>query len=303
MKKELVNFFDNKLTVDNLLITPGGKPGLYYSIAAYTNIGTSWLIPSPYWVSYPDMINLVNGHSIILEGDVKNNWLFDLGQVEEYFKQEKVNGIIICNPNNPTGLLYPRDFLNKIVDLTNKYNKKIIIDEVYLPLISANNMNYKDSLYFGNDNVIAIWSFSKGWGIPGWRVGFIMANLEIIKKLTGIQSTINTCTSTSGQEIACNLLRKNWLPIDEFKKIDYYKNILTDLFRKKGWIVPDNKITSMYIFPINYDIDINEYVDKLFSKDLAIISGDPFGNKNGVRLTIYNDDELMNRYIKILEQN
>jgi len=226
-----------------------------------------------------------------------------LEQVEEYFKQEKVNGIILCNPNNPTGLLYPRDFLNKIVDLTNKYNKKIIIDEVYLPLISANNMNYKDSLYFGNDNVIAIWSFSKGWGIPGWRVGFIMANSEIIKKLTGIQSTINTCTSTSSQQFAINLIRMNWLPIDEFKKIDYYKNILTDLFRKKGWIVPDNNITSMYIFPINYDIDINEYVDKLFSKDLAIISGEPFGNKNSVRLTIYNDDELMNRYINILEQN
>lgn len=303
LKKELVKFFDNKLNVDNLLITPGGKPGLYYSIAAYTNIGTSWLIPSPYWVSYPDMINLVNSHSIILEGDVKNNWLFDLGQVEEYFQMEKVNGIILCNPNNPTGLLYPRDFLNKIVDLTNKYNKKIIIDEVYLPLISANNLNYKDSLYFGNDNVIAIWSFSKGWGIPGWRVGFIMANAEIIKKLTGIQSTINTCTSTSGQEIAYNLIKKNWLPIDEFKKIDYYKNKLIDIFRKKGWIVPDNNITSMYIFPINYAIDINEYVDKLFSKDLAIISGEPFGNKNGIRLTIYNDDELMNRYIKILEEN
>jgi aspartate aminotransferase len=303
LKKELVNFFDNKLTIDNLLITPGGKPALYYAISAYTNVGSSWLVPSPYWVSYPDMIKLVNGNTIILEGDVTNNWLFDLNKVEDYFKLETVNGIIICNPNNPTGLLYPADFLDKIVDLSNKYNKKIIVDEVYLPLLSANELNYKDSLYFKTQNVIAVWSFSKGWGIPGWRVGFIMANEDVIKKLTGIQSTINTCPSTSSQQVAINLIKNNWLPIEDFKKIDYYKNKLTDIFKRKGWIVPNNNITSMYLFPINYKIDINEYVDKLFSKGLAIISGEPFGNKHGVRLTIYNDVNLMEKYINILEEN
>jgi len=303
LKKELVKFFNNKLTIDNLLITPGGKPALYYTIAAYTNVGTSWLVPSPYWVSYPDMINLVNGNTIILEGDVKNNWLFDLDKVETYFKMDKVNGIIICNPNNPTGLMYPQDFLDKIVDLSNKYNKKIIADEVYLPLLSANELNYKDSLYFRKtQNVIAIWSFSKGWGIPGWRIGFVMANEEVIKKLAGIQSTVNTCPSNSAQQVAIKLIKTNWLPIEDFKKIDYYKNKLTDILKIKGWIVPDNNITSMYLFPINYDININDYVDKLFSKGLAIMNGEPFGNKHGIRLTIYNDDKLMERYISIIQE-
>jgi aspartate/methionine/tyrosine aminotransferase/prephenate dehydrogenase len=300
-KNELVNFFDNRLKIENLLITPGGKPALYYAISAYTNVGTSWLIPSPYWVSYPDMIKLVHGNSIIIEGDVHNNWLFDLNKVEEYFKIESVNGIIICNPNNPTGLVYPNDFLNKIVDLANNYNKKIIIDEVYQPLISS-----KDSLFFNyannynNNNVISVWSFSKGWGIPGWRVGFVMANEEVIKKLTGIQSTINTCPSTSSQQVAMDLIKKNWFPTDQFEKINYYKNILINLFREKGWIVPDNNYTSMYLFPVNYNININEFVDKLFEKDLAVISGEPFGCKHGIRLTIYNDDKLMERYINLL---
>lgn len=303
LKKELVKFFNDRLTVDNLLITPGGKPALYYCISAYTNVGTSWLVPSPYWVSYPDMIKLVNGNTIILEGDVKNNWLFDLDEVEKYFKMEKVNGIIICNPNNPTGLIYPNYFLDKIVDLSNKYNKKIIADEVYLPLLSANDLDYKDSLYFRKTkNVIAVWSFSKGWGIPGWRVGFVMAHEEVIKKLAGIQSTINTCPPNSSQCVALELIKTNWLPIEDFKKIDYYKNKLTDIFRSKGWIVPDNNITSMYLFPVNYDININEYVDKLFDKGLAIMNGEPFGNKNGVRLTIYNDDVLMEKYINIINE-
>jgi len=303
LKKELIKFFNDKLTIDNILITPGGKPALYAAISGFTNIGTSWLLPSPYWVSYPDMVKLVNGNIIILEGNVKNNWLFDLNELESNYKNEKVNGIIICNPNNPTGMIYPREFLDKIVEFTNKYNKKIIIDEVYLPLISADDLDYKNSLYFGNNNVIAVWSFSKGWGIPGWRLGFVLANSDIIKKLTGIQSTINTCPSTSSQQVALKLLKDNWLPIDEFKKIDLYKYKLIDLYRKKGWIIPDNLNTSMYLFPVNYDIDINEYCDKLFLKGLAIISGEPFGNKHAVRLTVYNDDKLMEKYIEILDDN
>jgi aspartate/methionine/tyrosine aminotransferase len=250
------------------------------------------------------MIKLVNGQTIIIEGDIKNNWLFDLDKVEDYFKMERVNGIIICNPNNPTGLLYPNDFLKKLVTITEKYNKKLIVDEVYLPLISSNNLNYKDSLYFSSpNNVISVWSFSKGWGIPGWRLGFVMAHEDTIKKLTGIQSTINTCAATSSQEIALELVKNKWLPIEDFKKIDHYKNRLIDIFKKKGWLVPDNPITSMYLFPVNYNIDINAYIDKLFAKDLAIISGEPFGNKHGVRLTIYNDDEQMEKYIKIIEEN
>ena len=79
-------------------------------------------------------------------------------------------------------------------------------------------------------------------------------------------------------------------------------NELIYIFRSKGWIVPDNNITSMYLFPVNYDININEYVDKLFNKGLAIMNGEPFGNKNGVRLTIYNDDVLMEKYINIINQ-
>jgi len=307
LKKALVEFFNNKISTDNIVITPGGKPALFCSIQALTNIGSKWLVPAPYWVSYPDMIRMVHGHTVIIDSDVKNNWLFDLSVVEKYYNDPTVNGIIICNPNNPTGLLYPDGFLNKLVELTDKYDKKIIVDEVYMPLISANGLNYKNSLAFNQNkvrsNVIAIWSFSKGWGLAGWRVGFILGESQIIKKITGVQSTINTCPPTSSQQIALKLLTNNWLPVEEFKKIDKYKNQLIDIYREKGWEVADNPVTGMYLFPINQNIDIDRYVNTLFSKGLAVISGEPFGNKHGIRLTIYNDAEIMDRYICIIKQN
>jgi aspartate/methionine/tyrosine aminotransferase len=59
----------------------------------------------------------------------------------------------------------------------------------------------------------------------------------------------------------------------------------------------------MYLFPINYHIDINKYIDTLFEKGLAVISGEPFGNKYGIRLTIYNDEKIMDQYIRIIKEN
>lgn len=306
LKEEIVEFFsvnDKKLSTNNILITSGGKPALYCAIQAFTQISSSWLVPTPYWVSYPDMIATLHGNTIFIESTVEKDWLFDIDIVESHFQNEQVNGIIICNPNNPTGLMYPKDFLDKIVILADKYNKKIIIDEVYLPLISANGLDYKNSLYFSSSNVISVWSFSKGWGMAGWRLGFVLAESNIIKKITGIQSTINTCPPMASQQLALKILQDKWLPVEEFKKINKYKKILIDIYRKKGWIVPDNDITSMYIFPINYHIDINRYIDTLFEKGLAIISGEPFGNKYGVRLTIYNNEIIMNKYIQIIEEN
>jgi aspartate aminotransferase len=283
------------------MITPGGKPALYYSILANTIPGSSWLIPKPYWVSYPDMIKLTHGFPIFLE-PIDNNWLFDIQDVKKHFEKESVNGIILCNPNNPTGLVYPEIFLNKIIELATFFNKKIIIDEVYLPLLSADNYDYKSSLFFKNQaNIISIWSFSKGWGIPGCRLGFILASKDMINKFGGIQSTVNTCPSTSSQEIATQLLKDNWLPTKEFKKLQKYKTIITDLFIKYGWILSINPMTSMYLFPVNEKINIDIFVKNLLDKGLAIMPGEPFGIKNGVRLTLFNDKTIMNSYINILK--
>jgi aspartate aminotransferase len=303
LKDELVKFFSDRLSIDNILITSGGKPALFCALQSFTQIASSWLIPTPYWVSYPDMIRMLYGNSIFIETEVEKNWLPDIDKIEEYYKDEKVNGIIICNPNNPTGMMYPEEFLDKLVILTDKYNKKIIIDEVYLPLIAADDLDYKASLYFKSPNVISVWSFSKGWGMAGWRLGFVLAEAQIIKKLTGIQSTINTCPPMASQQIALKMIQDKWLPIQEFKKIDRYKKELISIYREKGWIIPDNYITSMYLFPINYHIDINKYIDTLFEKGLAVISGEPFGNKYGIRLTIYNDEKIMDQYIRIIKEN
>ena len=295
--EKLVKYYqkqDIEISTDNLLIVPGAKPGIYLPLKILTSIGSKWLVPKPYWTSYPDMIESVNGKSIFLESNVKNNWELDLDTIEYYYKSEMINGIILCNPNNPTGLLYSESFIFKLVDISRKYNKFIIADEVYLPLTN------RDSIYkYNYDNIIVVSSFSKYWAVPGWRVGWILTNSDLINKLIKIQSTIFTSASTAGQEVCISLLEEDFKP--DLSVLKHGRDSLRNIFIEKGWIVPENKELSMYLFPVNNKVNIDLLIKKLLENGLGVISGEPFGYDNAIRITIPNNLNVLNKMENILK--
>jgi len=298
---KLVEYYHEKhrldINKDNLLISVGAKPALYLSLKLLTNIGTTWLIPKPYWTSYPDMVELVNGSSIFIEASVENNWSLDLTEIEDKFKNNMVNGIILCHPNNPTGLAYNDNFIEKLILLAKKYNKYLILDEVYLPLTDkttsysiANNHNF--------DKIIIVSSFSKYWAVPGWRVSWVLSNPKIISKLVKLQSSIFTCAPTASQEVCFKLLDDNFIP--DLSILKEAGDELSKLFKSKGWLIPTNPDLSMYLFPVNEKINIDELVDKLLKDGLGVISGEPFGYNQAIRLTLPNNYQDLNKIKNIL---
>ncbi len=300
--KEIINYYQKSfklnLNIDNFVIVPGAKTGIYYSIKLLTDPGTKWIVPVPYWTSYPDMIQLENGSTIFLNSNVENNWSLDLNKIENEFKNNVVNGIIICNPNNPTGLLYDSIFLIKLIELAKTYDKYIIMDEVYLPLTNKDT-SYCYSLKTNYNKMIVVSSFSKYWAVPGWRIGWVLGNKDMISKITKLQSTMLTCASTAGQEVCCNLLKDNFKPnLTVLKKSS---KIIGDILKEKGWIVPNNDNLSMYLFPVNYKINIEDFVSKLLKLGLGVISGKPFGFENAIRITLPNNDDELNTIINILK--
>ena len=292
----LIKYYYDKheisLDNDNLVIVSGGKPGIYLSLNLLTNVSSKWLVPKPYWTSYPDMIQLLSGETIFLESD--NCYLFKLEDVENNFKNEMVNGIIICNPNNPTGYVYPKNFLISIVNLCKKYDKYIIVDEVYLPL--TNNTTLFSENY---NKMIVISSFAKYWALPGWRVGWILAESSIISKLVKLQSTIMTCAPNSSQIVCNHLLESNFKP--ELTVLDKSRNILRDIFIEKGWNLINSDKLSMYLFPTK-NVNIKDVVENLLNNGLAVINGKCFGINDGFRLTLPNSEILLEKISKILEK-
>ena len=305
--KNLVKYYKDKhelsITDDNLVIVSGGKAGIYLSLKLLTKTSTKWLLPKPYWTSYPDMIDLLNGDTIFLDSYECN--LFRIDDVENNFKNDMVNGIIICNPNNPTGYCYPRYFLNAIIKLCQKYDKYIIVDEVYLPLTNSQTLYHEkleNSINSNNnfDKIIVVSSFAKYWALPGWRVGWVLANKEFIKKIIKLQSTIMTCAPNSSQSVCNYLLENDYKP--DLTILDKSRIILKKIFNKNGWNLLDNKEISMYLFPTKNDCNVDNVIDRLLENGLAVISGKCFGIDNGLRLTLPNNNDLLIKISEILEK-
>lgn len=299
------NNYDVNINSNNLLIGCGAKPSLYLAFKYLTKNGSKWLIPNPYWTSYPDMIESLGGSSIILNSNVSNNFEFNLNDLEDNLKNSRINGLILCNPNNPTGLCYSDDYIEKIVILCKKYDKYLIVDEVYLPL-TDNITSYKIASKLDFNKIIIISSFSKYWALPGWRVGWILSNEKITNDLVKLQSCIFTCAPTSGMELA-NKLLANTLELNDnidLSVLDNSRIILEELFINYKWEIVKNKNRSMYIFPVNknQDYNVESFIEALLENGLGVISGKAFGYDNGIRITLPNDKKILERMIKIIEK-
>jgi arogenate dehydrogenase (NADP+), plant len=293
----LLKYYDNyniSLNKDNIIITSGAKPAVYMSIKYLTAPFTKWIIPKPYWSSYGDIVKINYGISVYIHSSIENNWECDLNEIEQYFLASDVNGIIISNPNNPTGKMYSDEWINKLILLCKTYNKYIIVDEVYIPLVN------KPSSYCGYEKQVIINSFSKGWGIPGYRIGWMIAKPAIISNIVKMQSTMLTCAPTVSQDLAIKLLNNAYKP--DLSILKKAKDELTNLFIQKGWKCVVNKDPSIFIFPYNENIDINKVSDNLLNEGLAVMNGSAFGIDNALRLTIWNDEEKLDKMKIILNK-
>jgi len=277
---------------ENIIITPGAKPALYMLINLLTLPGSKWIIPIPYWVSYGSMVENCLGEPIFVKTTIKNLWECNKDTLEKYFNQNSVNGIILSNPCNPTGHVYRDEYICTIKELCKKYNKYFIVDEVYLPLTN------RETLYDGTKNTIIVNSFSKRWGIPGFRVGWVVADADIIKDLCSLQSTINTCSPTVSQELAIKLLEEGYTP--DLTVLHKSKTELSEILKQKGWTLTDNNYLSLYLFPIKDGVDIDKLIQTLLDNDLAVIHGNAFGVENGFRMTLWNKDDVLDRMKTIL---
>jgi len=301
--KNLVKYYQNKYMVsvntNNLMITCGAKPALYLTFKVLTQNATKWIIPKPYWTSYPDIVKIVGGNSIFIDTTIESNWEFDLTHVEEYFKNKLVNGLILCNPNNPTGLCYNSIFIEKIILLCKKYNKYLIVDEVYLPLTFTTTTSFSYAILNNFKKIVVISSFSKYWALPGWRVGWILSNEQLISNFIKLQSCIFTCAPTASMELANNLLNNSSDNIN-LDILDKSKIELEDLFLSYNWELIKNKERTMYIFPVNKNIDIDVFIENLLHNGIGVISGKAFGYNQAIRITLPNNLETLQKIKNII---
>jgi len=176
-----------------ILITPGAKQTLFYAILAVIEPGDEVLVFDPCWVSYESIVQIAGGRLIRIPTAEGNSFKPSFEDIERSISKS-TKMLILCNPNNPTGALLPKDYLEKLAELLEKRDLWILCDEIYDKIVfDSRPFTSLLSIKHKRDKVIVVNGFSKTYAMTGWRLGYGVANARLIDAMTKLQEHSATC--------------------------------------------------------------------------------------------------------------
>jgi len=192
LKKAICQKFKNdhglEYGVENIVVSNGGKHSLTNIFMAICEEGDEVIIPSPFWVSYPEMVKLAGGVPKFLETTEENDFKFSPAELEAFIT-DKTRALVLNTPSNPTGMVYDEETLAEIAKIAVKHNIYVIMDEIYEKLVYEGT--HKNIATFGDDIkelTITVNGMAKAYAMTGWRIGFTASNAAVAKAMSNIQS-------------------------------------------------------------------------------------------------------------------
>jgi len=192
---------------NQIVISNGGKHSLTNIFDAILNPGDEVIIPGPYWLSYPEMVKLSDGVPVIVYGTRENEYKVTAEQIEKAVTP-KTKALVLNTPNNPTGMIYTRQELQKIADIAIRHDFYVVSDEMYEYLIYGEEKHVSiaslgEEIY---KRTLTCSGLSKSYAMTGWRIGYVGAPTAIAKLMGAIQSHATYNPNSIAQKAAYEAL-------------------------------------------------------------------------------------------------
>jgi aspartate/methionine/tyrosine aminotransferase len=199
-----------EITVDQVLVTNGGKQAVYQAFASIVDPGDEVLLPSPFWTTYPEAIKLAGGKSVEVFADESQNYLVTVEQLEAA-RTPNTKVLLFCSPSNPTGSVYTPEQAKAIGEWAPKNNIWVICDEIYEHLLydGATAPSLPVLVPGLADTCIILNGVAKTYAMTGWRVGWMVGPKDVIKAATNLQSHLTSNVSNVSQRAAIAALTGN----------------------------------------------------------------------------------------------
>ena len=296
----------SKFEVDpsNIVVTNGGKQAILTAFLSVLDAEDEVIIPSPFWTTYPESVKIAGGTPVTLETTKENGFKFTVSDLEA-LKTNKTKLLIWCSPSNPTGVVYSKEEAEAIYNWAFENNIWIMSDELYEHLVYEGENTPSPAIYDPElKNTIVVNGVSKAYAMTGWRVGWIIANKEVIGLSKKIQSQATSNVSNLSQ-IAAESALSNGLDVTNEMKIAFNRRreyAINKINSIKN-IGVENSVGAFYLFIdvrsyCNGSIDginsSNDFCDFLLEKYfIAFVPGEAFGAPGFMRLSYaLGDDEL-----------
>jgi aspartate/methionine/tyrosine aminotransferase len=294
-----------EITVDQVLVTNGGKQAVYQAFATILDPGDEVILPSPFWTTYPEAIKLAGGKAVEVFADESQNYLVNVDQLEAA-RTGKTKALLFCSPSNPTGSVYSPEQVKAIGQWALKNNIWIIADEIYEHLLydGATAPSMPVVVPELADTTIILNGVAKTYAMTGWRVGWMIGPKDVIKAATNLQSHLSSNVANVSQRAAIAALTGNLDAVHEMGvAFDRRRKLIVSLLNEiPGFDCPTPQ-GAFYVYPsvkgvlgktirgkvANTSAELATII--LDEVEVAAVPGEAFGPSGYLRFSYATSDE------------
>jgi len=210
LREEIANHISKtrkiKVDADEVVVTPGGKPIIFFSLFALINPGDEVIYPNPGFPIYESIINFIDAVAVPVPIIEEKNFSIDVDYLKSIITP-KTRMIILNSPHNPTGGVIEKKDLETVAELAIKHNIIIFSDEIYSGIVFDKEFNSISSIDNMKERTIILDGFSKTYAMTGWRIGYGIFTKEIAAHIANLNTNSVSCTATFTQIAAAEALR------------------------------------------------------------------------------------------------
>jgi len=240
-----------EVTVDQVLVTNGGKQSVYQAFAAIVDPGDEVLLPTPFWTTYPECVKLAGGISVEVFADETQNYLVSVEQLEAA-RTPKTKVLLFCSPSNPTGSVYSTEQVKAIGQWAVKHGIWVITDEIYEHLLydGATAPSLPVLVPELADTCIIINGVAKTYAMTGWRVGWMIGPKDVIKAATNLQSHLTSNVANVSQRAAIAALNGNLDAVHKMgEAFDRRRKLIVGLLNEIPGFKCPTPTGAFYVYP------------------------------------------------------
>jgi aspartate aminotransferase len=303
---------DITYTPADILVSNGEKQSLYNVCQALFEAGDSVIVFRPYWVSFPEFVRLADAEPVLVDTVPEHNFEPDFNDLQVK-KSPDVKGVIVNSPSNPTGGVWGKDALLRLLKIAKENSWVVISDECYERLVYEGEFYSTEKLNRDHQigaNVVTCLSLSKTYAMTGWRIGYAAGPRDIIKSMSKIQGQSTSCANSIGQKAGIEALMGDQRCVEEMKAaFNKRRDLIVRLLNELPGVSCAMPGGAFYAFP-----DFSAYLDKQGSgkllKDTFDISnyilgcakvvtvpGDGFGAPGHIRFSYATSTDIIERGI------
>ncbi len=314
LRNAIVDFYKKIFNVshystENTMVSVGAKHSIINVFLSLLNPGDEVILFAPYWVSYYPMIQIAGGVPVVID-TTEDNFQINLETLKKHITS-KTKIVLLNSPSNPSGVVYSREELNSVADLLKTYDNIFLVSDEIYHLITYDKEFYSLSVRKDlKDRVIVVSGVGKAFAMTGWRIGYMLADKEIVAACEKVQGQFTSGACSVSQWAAVEALSQDLTEVKKMKqqfqkRRDFVTEFITSNLPEWKFRTPEG---AFYIYP-----DISYYFNKktsdgkainnsddfamelLHSEGVAVVSGEAFGTKKHIRISYATDLETLKK--------